>query len=292
MKIHTRFPVLFSYLVLLTLPTLLTTQLKAQYILAGVHGAYDYYSAPDTNLTVNYPYSERFYYYVDINGDSKYDFVIEGSLDVSPNFLVEGLGIMPLGNNQAVYIKATYSCDTVLAANIMINDTINNVILKWDTSALSLANQESFMYNSNMDCSDNVSRTDTAIIGVRIFKGTDTLYGWIRLSGVGYDECKVVDYACNTKVTGIENVLSPGNRSPFPNPTDGIINISTNGFSSGTKVEIYNILGEEVYSTSVNNVSTKIDLSTNASGIYMYRVLAEKGELISQGKFIILKKKM
>jgi hypothetical protein len=49
------------------------------------------------------------------------------------------------------------------------------------------------------------------------------------------------------------------------------------------------MFGEKIYSSKLHPTTTQIDLSTNADGIYLYRVLTENGDLISSGKMVIQK---
>jgi hypothetical protein len=73
----------------------------------------------------------------------------------------------------------------------------------------------------------------------------------------------------------------------YPNPNSGIFTIESLGVNGQSTVIIYNMLGEQVYYTKLNSNTTQIDLSKEAKGIYLYRAIAESGEPISQGKFII-----
>jgi hypothetical protein len=55
------------------------------------------------------------------------------------------------------------------------------------------------------------------------------------------------------------------------------------------------MLGERVYSNSyqpiaISHQPINIDLSSEPSGIYLYRVLTESGELLGTGKFVIKNK--
>lgn len=54
----------------------------------------------------------------------------------------------------------------------------------------------------------------------------------------------------------------------FPNPTNGLLNIEL-GNSETHKLSIYNMLGQIVFSESVNEISTIIDLSSFEKGVYM-----------------------
>ena len=63
--------------------------------------------------------------------------------------------------------------------------------------------------------------------------------------------------------------------------------VSLQGISEKAQINVYNILGEQVYQSSLNLTNTQIDLNNKAEGIYLYRVVTESGSLVSSGKFII-----
>jgi len=93
------------------------------------------------------------------------------------------------------------------------------------------------------------------------------------------------------KVTGIGNIISPKSVVIIsPNPNNGRFSIQIKNCNSGSNsvVEVYNMFGEKVYSEALRQAqcNNQIDLSNEPSGIYLYRVKAETGELISEGKFI------
>jgi hypothetical protein len=54
-------------------------------------------------------------------------------------------------------------------------------------------------------------------------------------------------------------------------------------------VEVYNVLGEKVYSNYQITKSSnyQIDLSSQPNGVYLYRVIAEDGNLAGEGKLVI-----
>ncbi|MDE2026839.1 MAG: T9SS type A sorting domain-containing protein, partial [Patescibacteria group bacterium] len=87
------------------------------------------------------------------------------------------------------------------------------------------------------------------------------------------------------------NELSSSKRNArlYPDPNKGVFTIQLSLTNSNPVVEIYNMLGEKVYNASVHSANAAIDISNNPSGIYMYRVLSDKGDLVSLGKFIIQK---
>ncbi len=76
-----------------------------------------------------------------------------------------------------------------------------------------------------------------------------------------------------------------------PNPNKGVFTVFCHSEESPTIIEIYNVLGEKVYSKghqpSVNGY--QLNLSSQPNGIYLYRVITENGDLIGEGKVIIEK---
>jgi len=61
----------------------------------------------------------------------------------------------------------------------------------------------------------------------------------------------------------------------FPNPSKGLFSV----FSDGTifKIDILNLLGEEIYSSQVNSNKIEIDLSNNPKGIYFAKLYSSNG---------------
>ncbi len=98
----------------------------------------------------------------------------------------------------------------------------------------------------------------------------------------------LVDTTCNM---GIEPLSAAnGGINLFPNPNGGVFYIEIrNNTETNCKVQVYNTLGEGIYSQpSVNPGSPfPVNLSCQPSGLYLYRVITETGDLIGAGKFII-----
>jgi len=95
-------------------------------------------------------------------------------------------------------------------------------------------------------------------------------------------------------VSGINNLSAEnGNSVVYPNPSTGVFNISIKNYApqiGGTNVEIYNVLGEKVYSQFLTfSPQLSIDLTGQPSGFYFYRILDENKNVISNGKLIIKK---
>ncbi len=66
----------------------------------------------------------------------------------------------------------------------------------------------------------------------------------------------------------------------YPNPSEGIVTVSNDNNTTNT-IEVYNLVGEKVYTTSAST-STKIDLSSNGTGVYIVKVFNENGSFVER----------
>jgi uncharacterized repeat protein (TIGR03803 family) len=113
------------------------------------------------------------------------------------------------------------------------------------------------------------------------------LYGMTYIGGAsGYG----VIFSFNVSNLGLNELASSeGTIKLYPNPTNGIFTIQSSSVNNPSSVEIYNTLGAKIYNSKLNSTNTTVDISNNADGVYLYRVLSESGELVSEGKFVIQK---
>lgn len=80
----------------------------------------------------------------------------------------------------------------------------------------------------------------------------------------------------------------------YPNPNNGIFTVALSSHAEPVSVsqtiEVYNVLGEKVYSQiTVNSSSYVVNLSNQPDGIYIYRILNTDGSLMGEGKLEIEK---
>ncbi len=119
----------------------------------------------------------------------------------------------------------------------------------------------------------------------------NVLYGMTSRGGTS-DSGVVFSFRDNNITTSIKqsSVIS-AQVSVYPNPSKGIFTFGMKNKEAGIKnIEVFNVLGEQVYSQlSTFNSQLSIDLSSNPSGVYFYRILNETGNLIGEGKLIIQK---
>jgi hypothetical protein len=126
----------------------------------------------------------------------------------------------------------------------------------------------------------------------------DTLYGmtsdWPHANEYGNI------FSLNYRTLSV-NPLSAGSGQVkvYPNPNNGIFTLSLSHaelVSASQTIEIYNVLGEQVYFEILKQVQGDytVNLSNQPNGVYLYRVLSvrmdpsgKNGELIGEGKLVV-----
>jgi len=77
----------------------------------------------------------------------------------------------------------------------------------------------------------------------------------------------------------------------YPNPSSGVFTLSIYNPQLGIRnhLEVYNTLGQQVYSKELSTLNSplSIDLSSNPTGMYFYRIQNENGDFVSEGKVVI-----
>jgi hypothetical protein len=105
------------------------------------------------------------------------------------------------------------------------------------------------------------------------------------------DKNGCVDSVCvNVKVaTGIEEVSNSSTITIYPNPNNGTFFIESATALDNAVVEIDNLLGQTILKQMVSGQKNELNLNSQPSGVYFYRVLNESGGVSGIGKFVIQK---
>lgn len=97
----------------------------------------------------------------------------------------------------------------------------------------------------------------------------------------------------NESPMGIENLENTTSLIKiYPNPGSGIFNLviasPTGTWQSPANIEIYNMLGEKIYSNpfQISNSPFQINLNGQPNGVYLYRVISQNGDLLGEGKLV------
>ena len=72
----------------------------------------------------------------------------------------------------------------------------------------------------------------------------------------------------------------------YPNPTDGEFTVALQG-QDNAQIEIYNLLGQTVYTSKLGKGNTELNLGSRPSGVYLYRIATLQGNYISNGKLVL-----
>lgn len=99
--------------------------------------------------------------------------------------------------------------------------------------------------------------------------------GWKDLSayGVSYKATAGV-VICDIETGVLSHNIQTTEVSVRPNPTTGIITVLAPVEVNSFKVAVFNMLGEEVVSESVNSNATKLNLNNQPNGVYFVKVTA------------------
>ncbi len=91
--------------------------------------------------------------------------------------------------------------------------------------------------------------------------------------------------------TGLNNLKIKNEVTVYPNPNNGQFTLSLSNVNSVSNIEIYNVLGEKVYTEALlqHQNNNAINLTGQSNGVYLYRVITETGNLVGEGKVVLQK---
>jgi len=92
-------------------------------------------------------------------------------------------------------------------------------------------------------------------------------------SGGGMNDLWLTKLSDSTYITGLENITILAGISAYPNPTNGVINLT--GFGNLLGLEITNLSGKTIY--NMKHVPLQIDLSNQPKGLYFIKIETENG---------------
>jgi len=129
---------------------------------------------------------------------------------------------------------------------------------------------------------DAPQEPDSVIIDIQSSQWQDTAISFVGAI------LKVDDIHFKSQViqTGIFNPRNENSFRIFPNPSNGLIHIEGQN-STIQRLEIYNLSGREVYTTSgmKNKINTDLDLSGYQKGMYFLKIYA--GDVVQTEKLVI-----
>jgi sugar lactone lactonase YvrE len=161
--------------------------------------------------------------------------------------------------------------------NVFISDWSNNLLRYVNTS--NIVNVYAGIPYSWGFSGDGGPATAAKISGPnRLFiDGSGNLY----MADVGNQRVRKISPAALSDATPA--VSAPGILL-YPNPSNGVFQLGIRNKQLGMtcNIEIYNILGEKVYSQIITSSNYQIDLSNQPAGIYLLKLQSEDGSMITK----------
>jgi hypothetical protein len=147
---------------------------------------------------------------------------------------------------------------------------VNFTIVGVDVPVYTSTSTDIVLSTSDLTCSSNMTR---------YYHGVDEneVSGWYDITS-RYGETFVSDFFIFPITSGTVNIADLDQlTSVYPNPTtDEVSVISSVKINS---VEIFNVMGQMVYSSNVNDYTSKINVSDFASGSYIVKMNTESGSI-------------
>lgn len=153
--------------------------------------------------------------------------------------------------------------------------------LKVDGTSLSNFNSATLSYDIELASKTTTVPTVTATTNDAnadvVITDATSLPGTTTIVVTAEDETTEETYSINfTVATAIEELDFDRNISLYPNPTNGIVNISFEDvIQSQWKIEVYNSIGSLIYTeelTRIDKTEYKVDLSNFSKGMYFIKI--------------------
>lgn len=141
------------------------------------------------------------------------------------------------------------------------------------------------IYSANMELIASLKDTGTHYVHI---VATDNSLPSLKDS----IEYVVVIQSCGKKDTtaGISRIAgTKENFTIYPDPNKGTFTLQSSFIGLNSSVEVYNMLGEKIYSNYQITESSnyQIDLSSQPPGVYFYLIKDIDGNMLGNGKFVI-----
>ncbi|HSY77125.1 MAG TPA: T9SS type A sorting domain-containing protein [Bacteroidia bacterium] len=99
-----------------------------------------------------------------------------------------------------------------------------------------------------------------------------------------------IDDASVTLPTGITEPFVIGSGvQVYPNPASTAVNFEVNGMNNVATLSIFDITGKQIATTEARNGLNIVNTQTYSSGLYLYQLIDNTGNILKSGKFSIVK---
>ena len=87
------------------------------------------------------------------------------------------------------------------------------------------------------------------------------------------------------KAAGIENTIETPQIRLYPNPAGDQIQLTVNEKMLGNSIRVYDLIGTEKLSYSIDYGQSAIDVSGLSQGLYLYNIIDKNNKTVLSGKF-------
>ncbi len=180
--------------------------------------------------------------------------------------------------------------DTVTVGYINAKITGMDTMCRWSSDTLIASGGSSGGSNkySKNPISSYLWSTGETTSAIVVSPSVTTSYSLAIVSGswpcTSVSQITVVVVNCPL---GVPVISENGTIKVYPNPSNGQFTLSATNVNQEYSVKVYNILGQEVYQSSVNSDHIEINLSNKPNGVYLYRVISTTNDLVGEGKVVM-----
>ena len=281
----------FLGMVILTM--LAGNKMHAQSIQAGMHTGNEYFVdlLPDSaNVAIhNGPGA---FYSMDLNGDGIPDFNLVGANSGGLGGNSSSTSIQCLDSNQvawAAYDSCFGMSGFVYATRIAKAFAQGEVIdqnAQWTKTQTTLA-ASSYVMNT-YSCNLGLNGANPIFLGLKLFKANDTIYGWLKLSGLASGSFTLAEYGCTANTANLKDLTASNQLNISPNPCTNYLNLNFESMPSIAMIAVSDAAGRIVFSDHLTNYpSMQIDVSHWDNGYYHLQLINGNHQRLNT-KFIIV----
>jgi hypothetical protein len=276
--------------------------LKAQFILAGQYRPIDHYYDIIPDDTIKDVQGNVAVYPLDLNNDGVMDIELRSFNGIQTQWGDSNYCMaIPQGYNQIAFgyvdscfdnaflpDTAVFVYESNMAKAFSYGDTIDTKA-HWVNSSVYFSRAQhiaNFPTQVGYGCFSSTFTENLKYLGVRIFNGTDTLYGWVHVDSIPFPYTFMVlkEVAYNGGQTDLGNNNS---LKVYPNPSSNNITVLyPHPFSQQAILQVFDLLGRSVWQETLNTgqSKTEVDVSYFADGLYFIELQLAEG--IARAKFV------
>jgi hypothetical protein len=191
-----------------------------------------------------------------------------------------------------IYLAGSFN-DSIAFGSVKLVSTsyLPSCIFEFDTSGNALCGT---LINNDNDDADAIAvnpSSPNAYFGGDV-EGGACIFGNDTLNGGAIEYLFLAKWQPCGVDASINPVIEKSNISLFPDPNNGLFTLQIKNEEQEIKnIEVYNVMGQKVLAETLRypQGDNAIDISSQPSGIYLYRILNTDGELLGSGKVVVNK---